>query len=370
MEGGSPSCCAGARGSTIRTTPAPPSGTATTRTMSTPTLASVPAVSPPQHPSPSEPLEGIPAGVLEGSRPAPVIGDPRWQGLPRANGRTIRTTPAHCPTAPGLGCLVGFCWALTPTTLPPRHEQPAAPAPAAGPRCAPPAGSARRGRQSDRAATAAPSGDQPPPAGARCRWREGKPWETGRGSGLEPPQGASTTNPIRFHCPSPPRQRERSNGLYLHGERPWKSGASQGPTPGRPLAARPPGASQHRHRAHSRRRQRPRVERLIERLRQRAGVSTQAVPWACVAIPIPACRSAAAEQRPGAARTARIITIPHSLAWPRPPGFIQALGGLMLGQIALFFVQLAAARPLALAPPYPSTSALSASSALAMAACA
>ena len=143
MEGGSPSCCAGARGSTIRTTPAPPSGTATTRTMSTPTLASVPAVSPPQHPSPSEPLEGIPAGVLEGSRPAPVIGDPRWQGLPRANGRTIRTTPAHGPTAPGLGCLVGFCWALTPTTLPPRHEQPAAPAPAAGPRCAAPAGSAR-----------------------------------------------------------------------------------------------------------------------------------------------------------------------------------------------------------------------------------
>jgi len=51
-------------------------------------------------------------------------------------------------------------------------------------------------------------------------------------------------------------------------------------------------------------------------------------------------------------------------------GFIQALGGLMLGQIALFSVQSAAARPLALAPPYPSTSALSASSALAMAACA
>ncbi|MFN7898982.1 MAG: SUMF1/EgtB/PvdO family nonheme iron enzyme [Synechococcaceae cyanobacterium] len=27
----------------------------------------------PQHPSPSEPLEGIPAGAHEGSRPAPVI---------------------------------------------------------------------------------------------------------------------------------------------------------------------------------------------------------------------------------------------------------------------------------------------------------
>ena len=149
-----------------------------------------------------------------------------------------------------------------------------------------------------------------------------------------------------------------------------KAGPRRAPPQGGPWPLAPPGASQHRHRAHSRRRQRPRVERLIERLRQRAGVSTQAVPLACVAIPIPACRSAAAEQRPGAARTASIITIPHSLAWPRPPGFIQALGGLMLGQIALFSVQLAAARPLALAPPYPSTSALSASSALAMAACA
>ena len=200
MEGGSPSCCAGARGSTIRTTPAPPSGTATTRSTSTPTLASVPAASPPQHPSPSVPLEGIPAGAPEGSqtrgsRPAPVIGDLRWQGLPRANGRTIRTTPAHCPTAPDLGCLVGFCWALTLTTPPPRPGPPAAPAPAAWPRCAVPAGSARRGRQSDRAATAASSGDQPPPAGVRCRWREWKPWETGRGSGLEPPQGASIAQP-------------------------------------------------------------------------------------------------------------------------------------------------------------------------------
>ncbi|MFM9089696.1 MAG: hypothetical protein ACKOPT_16480 [Cyanobium sp.] len=37
----------------------------------------------PQHPSPSEPLEGIPAGVQEGSRPAPVIGDTRRQGMPR-----------------------------------------------------------------------------------------------------------------------------------------------------------------------------------------------------------------------------------------------------------------------------------------------
>ena len=118
---------------------------------------------------------------------------------------------------------------------------------AAWPRCALPAGSARRGRQSDRAATAAPSGDQPPPAGARCRWREGKPWETGKGSGPAPQPGAFTTNPIRFHCPSPPRQRERSNGLYLHGERPWKSGASQGP------AESGVAASEHRNGAHLRR---------------------------------------------------------------------------------------------------------------------
>ena len=60
---------------------------------------------------------------------------------------------------------------------------------------------ARGGRQSDRAATTAPSGDQPPPAGARCRWREGKPWETGRGSGLEPQRGHPSPNPIRFSCP-------------------------------------------------------------------------------------------------------------------------------------------------------------------------
>ena len=113
MEGGSSSCCVGARGSTIRTTPAPPSGTATTRTMPTPTSAFVPAVSLPQHPSPSEPLEGIPAGVHEGSRPAPVIGDPGRSGLNRPCRRMIRTAPAHCPrphrpTASHLGCPVGF----------------------------------------------------------------------------------------------------------------------------------------------------------------------------------------------------------------------------------------------------------------------
>jgi hypothetical protein len=113
-----PSCCAAVPGSTNLTTAAPPTGTATIRPTSVPTSAFAPAVSSPQHPSPSEPLEGIPAGVQEGSKPAPVIGDPRWQGLPRASDSTIRTTPAHCPTAPepdgGAGlpssrCSGGWC---------------------------------------------------------------------------------------------------------------------------------------------------------------------------------------------------------------------------------------------------------------------
>jgi hypothetical protein len=47
----------------------------------------------PQHPLPSEPLEGIPAGAQEGSRPAPEIGDPGKPGLPRPCRRTIRTAP-------------------------------------------------------------------------------------------------------------------------------------------------------------------------------------------------------------------------------------------------------------------------------------
>ena len=47
----------------------------------------------PQHPSPSEPLEGIPAGAQEGSRLAPEIGDPGKPGLPRPCRRTIRTAP-------------------------------------------------------------------------------------------------------------------------------------------------------------------------------------------------------------------------------------------------------------------------------------
>ena len=46
----------------------------------------------PQHPSASEPLEGIPAGAQEGSRPAPVIGRLR---------PPIRTAPGGAPAAPG-----------------------------------------------------------------------------------------------------------------------------------------------------------------------------------------------------------------------------------------------------------------------------
>ncbi len=47
----------------------------------------------PQHPLPSEPLEGIPAGAQEGSRLAPEIGDPGKPDLPRPCRRTIRTAP-------------------------------------------------------------------------------------------------------------------------------------------------------------------------------------------------------------------------------------------------------------------------------------
>jgi hypothetical protein len=77
----------------------------------------------PQHPSPSEPLEGIPSGSQEGSptrgsKPAPVIGDNRRSGLPLTHDRTIRTAPAHCPTAPDLGDTVGFCCAHTHHTTP------------------------------------------------------------------------------------------------------------------------------------------------------------------------------------------------------------------------------------------------------------
>ena len=46
----------------------------------------------PQHPSASEPLEGIPAGAQEGSRPAPVIGRLR---------PPIRTAPGGAPLALG-----------------------------------------------------------------------------------------------------------------------------------------------------------------------------------------------------------------------------------------------------------------------------
>ena len=57
----------------------------------------------PQHPSPSEPLEGIPAGAPEGSqtrgsRPAPVIS---WYR------RLIRTAPGGAPSAHGYAISAG-----------------------------------------------------------------------------------------------------------------------------------------------------------------------------------------------------------------------------------------------------------------------
>ncbi len=52
----------------------------------------------PQHPSPSEPREGIPAGALEGSRPAPVISRPR---------PLIRTAPQGAPPAHGFAIDAG-----------------------------------------------------------------------------------------------------------------------------------------------------------------------------------------------------------------------------------------------------------------------
>ena len=52
----------------------------------------------PQHPSPSEPLEGIPAGAPEGSRPVPVIHQLSWW---------IRTAPEGAPVVHGLAIDVG-----------------------------------------------------------------------------------------------------------------------------------------------------------------------------------------------------------------------------------------------------------------------
>ena len=137
IEGGSPGCCAAAPGSTTRITAAPPSGTATTRATPTTPLVSVPAVSPPQHPSSSELLEGIPAGVQEGST------DPRVQtrsgDRPRPARRSAQQRPAAPrPHDPGAGWLFVLklvtvqplrphLWPRVRCTLPrvrPSHSQP------------------------------------------------------------------------------------------------------------------------------------------------------------------------------------------------------------------------------------------------------
>ena len=67
----------------------------------------------PQHPSMTEPPEGIPAGDQEGSRPVPVISDSDSPGLPRACRRLIRTAPGVAPPAHGLAISSGsapFFW--------------------------------------------------------------------------------------------------------------------------------------------------------------------------------------------------------------------------------------------------------------------
>ena len=90
IRGGSPSCCAAGLGTTIPGTAARPTGTGGPWTTATTTAVSASVVSP-QHPSPSEPLEGIPAGAHEGSRPVPEIGSP------------IRTSPDRCALGVTLG---------------------------------------------------------------------------------------------------------------------------------------------------------------------------------------------------------------------------------------------------------------------------
>jgi len=192
----------------------------------------------PQHPSPSEPLKGIPAGVQEGSqtqgsRPAPVIGDPRWQGLPRTN-ELDPHNPGPLPhdPRPGMPGGLSLSGCSHPHTAPAPWASCAAPVPAAGPRCAPPAGSALRGRQSDRAATAAPSGDQPAGWSSIPMERGEAMGKPGRSSGPAPQRGINRQTRSGFPAPSPPSQRERSNGLHHQSERPWQKQGPAGPPPG------------------------------------------------------------------------------------------------------------------------------------------
>jgi hypothetical protein len=124
-----------------------------------------------------------------------------------------------------------------PHTAPAPWASCAAPVPAAGPRCAPPAGSALRGRQSDRAATAAPSGDQPAGWSSIPMERGEAMGKPGRSSGPAPQRGINRQTRSGFPAPSPPSQRERSNGLHHQSERPWQKQGPAGPPPG---AAVPP----------------------------------------------------------------------------------------------------------------------------------
>ncbi len=69
----------------------------------------------PQHPSASEPLEGIPAGAQEGSRPAPAIGGLR---------PPIRTAPGGAPAGPDASpSTAGFALLFSGVSSPPSHSR-------------------------------------------------------------------------------------------------------------------------------------------------------------------------------------------------------------------------------------------------------
>ena len=186
-----------------------PTGTATTRPTSTPTTAFAPAVS-----SPPAPFTVRAVGRDSSGRERRVT-DPRVQTR-SGDRRSPLARPApsqrpHDPHNPGPRPQTWDAWwafperVLTPTTPPPHRKPPAAPVPAAGPRCAPPAGNGLRGRQSDRAATTAPAVINPRRLKLDADGERGSHGETGRGSGSAPPPGASTAQPDPV--PRPPLHR-------------------------------------------------------------------------------------------------------------------------------------------------------------------
>jgi hypothetical protein len=120
------------------------------------------------------------------------INRPRWRLEVGLAGRRATPERSHSDAAKvGRAAQAARrCQPLTPTTPPPPRWRPAAPAPAAARRIAPPTGNGPRAEPSDPATRSAPSGDRHRPAGARCRWIEGRrPWETGKGNGPAPQRG-------------------------------------------------------------------------------------------------------------------------------------------------------------------------------------